>query len=89
MTAGTNFFPASDMPLLRGPHVYLTTLAEGHREPLRRLAKDERIWEFTKRKKPGSNTWLPYNFFFIHQSVWASSPTKNTCSPKRSKPHFW
>jgi len=33
---------------LRGVHVYLERLDEKYREPLRELARDERIWEFTK-----------------------------------------
>ncbi|MBS1660126.1 MAG: GNAT family N-acetyltransferase [Bacteroidetes bacterium] len=42
------FAQASELPLLHGPNVYLAFLTEAHREPLRQLAKDERIWEFTK-----------------------------------------
>lgn len=42
------FSQASELPLLRGPHVYLAFLTEAHREPLRQLARDERIWEFTR-----------------------------------------
>jgi len=34
--------------LLKGQHVYLQPLGEQYREVLRPLAKDERIWEFTK-----------------------------------------
>jgi RimJ/RimL family protein N-acetyltransferase len=34
--------------LLKGDHVYLEFLTEQHREQLRLLARDERIWEFTK-----------------------------------------
>src|SRR5580698_8210619 len=33
---------------LKGSHVYLQFLTEGHREVLRPLAKDDRLWEFTK-----------------------------------------
>ncbi|HZE84179.1 MAG TPA: GNAT family protein [Puia sp.] len=33
---------------LRGNTVYLEPLKEGHRESLRQLARDERLWEFTK-----------------------------------------
>ena len=36
------------LPLLRGEHVYLSFAAEADRESLRPLAKDDRIWEFTK-----------------------------------------
>lgn len=37
-----------DLSLLRGRHVYLEFLQPAHRETLRTLARDERIWEFTK-----------------------------------------
>jgi RimJ/RimL family protein N-acetyltransferase len=37
-----------DLHLLKGRHVYLQFLTEAHREVLRPLARDERIWEFTK-----------------------------------------
>lgn len=43
-----SFVPAGEIPLLRGPNVYLALLMETHREVLRPLAKDERIWEFTR-----------------------------------------
>lgn len=36
------------LPLLRGHHVYLSFATEADRELLRPLAKDDRIWEFTK-----------------------------------------
>jgi N-acetyltransferase len=38
----------SQLGLLKGRDVYLQFLTEAHREVLRPLAKDERIWEFTK-----------------------------------------
>lgn len=37
-----------DIALLRGQFVYLEALRSEDREPLRTLARDERIWEFTK-----------------------------------------
>lgn len=37
-----------DLHLLRGRHVYLRFLAEADREIIRPLARDERLWEFTK-----------------------------------------
>jgi N-acetyltransferase len=37
-----------DVSKLRGRHVYLELLTEGHRETLRPIAKDERIWEFNR-----------------------------------------
>ncbi len=37
-----------DTTLLKGRHVYLEFLQPAHREELRTLARDERVWEFTK-----------------------------------------
>lgn len=37
-----------DLHLLRGRHVYLRFLDEADREILRSLARDERLWEYTK-----------------------------------------
>ena len=37
-----------DISLLKGEHVYLEFLLTEHIEALRALAKDDRIWEFTK-----------------------------------------
>jgi N-acetyltransferase len=51
MTAKTNITPfidAGELSLLKGRQVYLIFLTEAHREILRPLARDERIWEFTK-----------------------------------------
>jgi RimJ/RimL family protein N-acetyltransferase len=42
------FIEAGVLGLLRGRHMYLEFLAPAHREILRPLARDERIWEFTK-----------------------------------------
>lgn len=44
----TSFIEGGDLGLLRGRNVYLEFLKEQHRELLRPLARDERIWEFTK-----------------------------------------
>ena len=44
----TPFIDAGGLSLLKGSQVYLTFLKEAHREILRPLARDERIWEFTK-----------------------------------------
>ncbi len=44
----TPFIDAADLALLRGRQVYLEFLTEAHRNILRPLARDERIWEFTK-----------------------------------------
>jgi RimJ/RimL family protein N-acetyltransferase len=43
-----SFIEADDLHLLKGRHVYLQFLTEAHREILRPLARDERIWEYTK-----------------------------------------
>ena len=37
-----------DISKLRGRHVYLEMLLPGHRDIIRQLASDERIWEFNK-----------------------------------------
>jgi RimJ/RimL family protein N-acetyltransferase len=42
------FIEARDLGRLKGRQVYLEFLAPAHREILRPLARDERIWEFTK-----------------------------------------
>ena len=47
-TTPATFINAGELSLLKGRQVYLEFLTEGHREVLRPLARDERIWEFTK-----------------------------------------
>lgn len=47
-TSASPILNASDLPLLRGKYIYLELAGESDREPIRPLAKDERIWEFTK-----------------------------------------
>jgi RimJ/RimL family protein N-acetyltransferase len=42
------FIESRRLDWLKGCHVYLQFLTEAHREILRPLAKDERIWEFNK-----------------------------------------
>jgi N-acetyltransferase len=42
------FIEDRQLDLLRGRHVYLQFLTEAHREVLRPMARDERIWEYTK-----------------------------------------
>jgi N-acetyltransferase len=42
------FIESQRLDWLKGYHVYLQFLTEAHREVLRPLAKDERIWEFNK-----------------------------------------
>ena len=44
----TPFIERRDLSLLQGRQIYLIFLADAHREILRPLARDERIWEFTK-----------------------------------------
>ncbi len=39
---------ADQLPALRGTYVYLEPATVAHRERLRPLAKNERLWEFTK-----------------------------------------
>ncbi len=39
---------SDQLPALHGVYVYLEPASETHRELLRPLAKDERLWEFTK-----------------------------------------
>jgi RimJ/RimL family protein N-acetyltransferase len=39
---------ADQLPALRGAYIYLEPATEAHRELLRPLAKDERLWEFTR-----------------------------------------
>jgi RimJ/RimL family protein N-acetyltransferase len=39
---------ADQLPLLRGQSIYLSFATEADREDLRPLAKDDRIWEFTR-----------------------------------------
>jgi RimJ/RimL family protein N-acetyltransferase len=42
------FIDAADLHQLQGRYVYLQFLTEAHREVLRPLARDERVWEYTK-----------------------------------------
>ncbi|HLI92388.1 MAG TPA: GNAT family protein [Puia sp.] len=42
------FISEDQLHLLRGKSVYLEFLKQEHREQLRSLARDERLWEFTK-----------------------------------------
>lgn len=37
-----------DISKLKGRHIYLELLSPGHRDIIRQLARDERIWEFNK-----------------------------------------
>jgi RimJ/RimL family protein N-acetyltransferase len=49
-----------EIPELLGRRVRLAALTEAHREPLRRVADDERIWEFTLTRGcgPGFDPWF-------------------------------
>jgi len=53
-----------DTQNLRGNHVYLELLAEDHRELIRPLAKDERIWEFNKMLLVDDNYDVMFNTYF-------------------------
>ena len=44
----TAIITADQLPLLRGKYVYLSFATEQDRETLRPLARNDRIWEFTK-----------------------------------------
>jgi RimJ/RimL family protein N-acetyltransferase len=48
MNARAPFIEAGNLSMLKGRLIYLQFLTEAHREILRPLARDERIWEFTK-----------------------------------------
>jgi N-acetyltransferase len=51
MTTTSSISPLIDissLSLLKGKYVFLEPLTEQYREPLRRMARDERLWEFTK-----------------------------------------
>jgi RimJ/RimL family protein N-acetyltransferase len=48
MPTSPTLITADQLPALRGRYVYLEPATEAHRELLRPLAKNERLWEFTK-----------------------------------------
>lgn len=53
-----------DIPQLKGKHVYLEPLSPGHRETIRLLAKDERIWEFNQTLLIDDNYDTMYDAYF-------------------------
>jgi len=53
-----------DTQNLTGKHVYLELLTEDHRELIRPLAKDERIWEFNKMLLVDDNYDAMYSAYF-------------------------
>ena len=53
-----------DTQKLKGKHVYLELLTESHREMIRPLAKDDRIWEFNKMLLVDDNYDSMYNAYF-------------------------
>lgn len=53
-----------DVSRLMGRHVYLELLLPGHREILRSLAKDERIWEFTRTLLIDNNYNSTFDAYF-------------------------
>lgn len=60
----TPIIDAGSLYLLKGNHVYLKFLTEQDREPLRRLAKDERLWEFTKTLLINDTYDLQFDSYF-------------------------
>ncbi|HEY4064589.1 MAG TPA: GNAT family protein [Puia sp.] len=55
---------AGSLPLLKGNHVFLTFLTEEDREPLRQLARDPRLWEFTKTLLINDQYDLQFDVYF-------------------------
>jgi N-acetyltransferase len=58
------FIKKEKLSLLRGGFVYLRFLAEADREVLRPLARDERIWEYTKTLLIRDDYDLQFNNYF-------------------------
>jgi N-acetyltransferase len=55
---------AIEVSKLRGEHVFLELLSPAHRESIRSLAKDERIWEFNKMLLIDDNYDASYDEYF-------------------------
>lgn len=53
-----------DLSKLAGKHVALELLSPGHRDVIRSLAKDERIWEFNKMLPIDDNYDVSYDEYF-------------------------
>ncbi|HEV8284814.1 MAG TPA: GNAT family protein [Chitinophagaceae bacterium] len=53
-----------DISKLRGEYVYLELLSPDHRDLIRSLAKDERIWEFNKMLLVDDNYDIMYDEYF-------------------------
>ena len=53
-----------DVSKLRGKHIYLELLSSGHREIIRPLAKDGRIWEFNQMLLLNDNYDAMYDEYF-------------------------
>jgi RimJ/RimL family protein N-acetyltransferase len=53
-----------DIEKLKGRHVYLQKLVPAYKELIRPLAKDERIWEFTRRFTIDDSYDKQYNEYF-------------------------
>jgi N-acetyltransferase len=62
-----------ELYLLKDRHVLLGFLNESHREPLRRLAKDERLWEFTKTLLLNDNYDQQFDNYFGEASAITSN----------------
>lgn len=68
----TPFIDAADLTKLRGRHVYLEFLTEAHRNILRPLARDERIWEYTKTLLITENYDQQFDDYFDQALAFAS-----------------
>ncbi len=55
---------SDQLPLLHGKYVYLSFATEADRESLRPLAKDERLWEFTKTLLIDDNYDAQFNEYY-------------------------
>lgn len=53
-----------DLSKLKGKHVYLDALSEEHREMIRPIAKDERIWEFNRMMMVDENYDKQFDAYF-------------------------
>ena len=53
-----------DPSKLKGKHVFLELVSESHREPIRLIAKNERIWEFNKMLLIDENYDRMYDAYF-------------------------
>ena len=61
---GCFFIMNIDIPKLKGRHIYFELLLPEHREIIRQLARDERIWEFNKMLLIDENYDKTFDAFF-------------------------